>query len=49
MYVLVVIRNIIINVFTKYKYDAKSAQNKADINLISSRKGLDIDSEEFKN
>ncbi len=34
--------------FTKYKYDAKSAQNKADINLISSRKGLDIDSEEFK-
>lgn len=34
--------------FTKYKYDAKSAQNKADINLISSRKGLDIDSEQFK-
>ena len=34
--------------FTKYKYDARSAQNKADINLISSRKGLDIDSDEFK-
>ena len=34
--------------FTKYKYDAKSAQNKANINLISSRKGLDLDSEEFK-
>ena len=34
--------------FTKYKYDAKSAQNKADINLVSSRKGLDIDSNEFK-
>ena len=34
--------------FTKYKYDARSAQNKADINLISSRRGLDIDSEEFK-
>ena len=34
--------------FTKYKYDANSAQNKADINLISSRKGLDIDSEDFK-
>ena len=34
--------------FTKYKYDAKSAQNKADTNLISSRRGLDIDSEEFK-
>lgn len=34
--------------FTKYKYDAKSAQNKADVNLISSRKDLDLDSEEFK-
>lgn len=34
--------------FTKYKYDANSAQNKADINLIASRKGLDIDSEDFK-
>lgn len=35
--------------FTKFKYDAKSAQRKADINLINSRKGLDIDSDEFKN
>lgn len=34
--------------FTKYKYDAKSAQTKADNNLIFSRKGLDIDSEEFR-
>ncbi|MCI8491326.1 MAG: IS30 family transposase [Lachnospiraceae bacterium] len=34
--------------FTKYKYDAKSAQSKADTNLVSSRRGLDIDSEEFK-
>ena len=35
-------------VFTKYKYDAQKAQNKADINLINSRKGIDIDSEQFK-
>ncbi len=34
--------------FTKYKYDAKKAQNKADINLINSRKGIDIDSESFQ-
>ena len=34
--------------FTKYKYDAQKAQNKADINLINSRKGIDIDSEKFK-
>ena len=35
-------------VFTKYKYDASKAQNKADVNLINSRKGIDIDSEHFK-
>lgn len=34
--------------FTKYKYDAQSAQRKADVNLINSRKGLDIDSDTFK-
>lgn len=34
--------------FTKYKYDAKVAQNNADINLVNSRKGIDIDSIEFK-
>lgn len=34
--------------FTKYKYIAKSAQNKADINLVNSRKGIDISEEEFK-
>lgn len=34
--------------FTKYKYDAKKAQNKADINLITSRKGIDVDSDEFQ-
>ena len=34
--------------FTKYKYEAQSAQNKADINLVNSRKGIDIDSESFK-
>ncbi|MEG0909130.1 MAG: helix-turn-helix domain-containing protein [Bacilli bacterium] len=34
-------------VFTKYKYDAKSAQNKADNNLVNSRKGIDVDNEEF--
>lgn len=33
--------------FTNYKYDAKSAQRKADINLINSRKGIDIDKEKF--
>lgn len=35
--------------FTKFKYDAKSAQQKADFNLVNSRKGLDIDSDELKN
>lgn len=34
--------------YTKYKYDAKKAQDKADINLINSRKGIDIDSDEFQ-
>lgn len=34
--------------FDKYKYDATIAQNKADANLINSRRGIDIDSEEFK-
>jgi len=34
--------------FTKYKYDAKNAQSKADINLVNSRKGIDIDSEKFE-
>lgn len=33
---------------SKYKYDAKSAQSKADSNLIISRRGIDIDAEEFK-
>lgn len=35
--------------FTKYKYEATKAQNKADINLVDSRKGIDIDSNEFQN
>ena len=34
--------------FTKYKYDPQIAQDKADINLINSRKGIDIDSKKFK-
>ena len=34
--------------FTKYKYDAKKAQNKADLNLVISRRGIDIDDEKFK-
>ena len=34
--------------FTKYKYDARKAQNKADSNLVISRRGIDIDSEDFK-
>ena len=32
----------------QYKYDSKLAQDKADNNLINSRKGIDISSEEFK-
>lgn len=34
--------------FTKYKYDVKSAQNKANFNLVNTRKGLDIDASDFK-
>ena len=34
--------------FIKLKYDAKKAQTKADINLINSRKGIDIDNDKFK-
>ena len=34
--------------YTKYKYDAFKAQGKADINLINSRRGIDVDAEEFK-
>lgn len=34
--------------FAKYTYSANSAQNKADINLIDSRRGIDVDSDEFK-
>ena len=34
--------------FTKYRYDARQAQNQADINLINSRRGLDLDDIEFK-
>lgn len=33
--------------YTKYKCDVAIAQKKADINLINSRKGIDLDSEEF--
>lgn len=35
-------------VFTKYKYDARKAQDKANLNLINSRKGIDINEEDFK-
>ena len=34
--------------FSKYKYDAKKAQNKATINLVNSRRGIDIEKEQFK-
>lgn len=34
--------------FAKYIYDVKYAQTNADINLIDSRRGIDIDSDEFK-
>lgn len=35
--------------FTKYKYIASKAQEKANLNLVISRRGIDIDSEDFKN
>lgn len=34
--------------FIKYKYDASKAQEKANINLINSRRGIDVDDDEFK-
>ena len=34
--------------YTKYKYDASKAQDKADTNLVNSRRGIDVDAEEFK-
>lgn len=34
--------------YLKMKYEAKIAQRKAEANLINSRKGLDIDSDEFQ-
>ena len=34
-------------IFVKYKYDAKFAQNKAEYNLINSRRGLDIEKDNF--
>ena len=33
--------------FVKFKYDAKTAQSKADARLINSRKGIDLNNEEF--
>lgn len=33
--------------FIKFKYDPKIAQKKSDANLINSRKGIDLDSNEF--
>jgi IS30 family transposase len=33
--------------FVKFIYDSKVAQRKADANLINSRKGIDLDSDEF--
>ena len=34
--------------FTKYKYDPKIAQDKANYNLVNSRRGIDVDEKEFK-
>ena len=34
--------------FTKYRYDAQKAQNKANNNLVNSRRGIDVDSDEFQ-
>src|SRR5574344_2035944 len=33
--------------FVKFIYDSKSAQKKSEANLINSRKGIDLDSDEF--
>lgn len=33
--------------FVKFIYDSKIAQEKADANLVNSRKGIDLDSDEF--
>ena len=33
--------------YIKFKYDAKTAQKKADANLINSRRGIDLNVEEF--
>ena len=35
-------------IFKKYRYIAKYAQEQANIKLVSSRRGLDLDSDEFK-
>ena len=35
--------------FTKYKYDATTAQRNADTNLVNSRRGIDIDDEKLFN
>ena len=35
-------------VLDKYRYDPKIAQNKADANLINSRRGLDLDDNEYQ-
>jgi IS30 family transposase len=34
--------------FTKYKYEAQKAQDNADLKLVSSRKGIDVDSKQFE-
>ena len=34
-------------IFVKFKYDSKIAQRKADANLVNSRKGIDLDLNEF--
>lgn len=34
--------------YIKYKYDVIKAQEKANINLINSRRGIDVDDEEFR-
>ena len=47
MYVQAVIKDIIIVLIQNIKV-AKKAQEKADINLVNSRRGIDITSEEFK-
>ena len=48
LFVQVVKSDIVIALLQKYIYNADKAQEKADLNLVTSRRGIDIDSKDFK-